>query len=775
MQAGDSTARPRILDLGAIGPEHRDLVGSKAATLAALRTEGFPAPDGFVVTVAARADSASAPTGGLADEIVAAAARLGTVPLAVRSSALAEDRADSSYAGQYETVLNVEGTQQLLDAVARVWTSASADRVRAYGTAMQDADRSSNSDQPQGSPPIAVLVQPMIPADAAGVAFTADPLTGDRSIAVVSAVRGLGERLVSGELTPEEWEVRDGHAELRRHSATGAIDADTALAVAALARQAEEWLGGPQDIEWAAADGAIALLQARPMTALPHQVTWDPGHPGVWLRNFRFGEWLGGPVSPLFESWALTRMERRLDDIYESWIGIRQPPPDHVVVNGWYFYGFNPLPEGRARLIAAVLLHVLPSFVRRPRRASLLFPPLARFGVDLAYREFRESVQPAYLEQVRLAEAEIPTAAPHRLIALIDGLVDEAGTYFVSLTAVAGYAAKAELPLASFYRKVLAPRIGGSFLDLLSGLRPEVTGGTAHDVYTLDWENPPAEVLSVKPPAEDGLGDREDRHGRAEAARLASERRAREALVGEPRLLRRFDRLLAEAQRYGVLREEQARELTLAWPALRQAILRLGDLLTDAAVLAQPQQVFDLRRDEVIDAVNGVQDQRSGSLARAAAGSLASLADTRRAARQRQRRLQPPLLLGALPFLMQRMMDQTSTLLRGPMADPSALVGIPASTGRAVGPARIVRSSDDFDKVRPGDVLVAPVTTPAWSALFGQVCAVATDNGGIGAHASIVAREYGIPAVVGLGDATSRLRDGELVEVRGSDGCVLRI
>ena len=107
--------------------------------------------------------------------------------------------------------------------------------------------------------------------------------------------------------------------------------------------------------------------------------------------------------------------------------------------------------------------------------------------------------------------------------------------------------------------------------------------------------------------------------------------------------------------------------------------------------------------------------------------------------------------------------------------DVDAIVGIPASGGRATGPVRVLHSIDDFERIQIGDVLVAPMTAPAWTPLFDRLAAIVTNTGGVAAHASIVAREYGLPAVVGTTDATRRLRDGEMVEVDGSAGIVRRL
>jgi phosphohistidine swiveling domain-containing protein len=269
----------------------------------------------------------------------------------------------------------------------------------------------------------------------------------------------------------------------------------------------------------------------------------------------------------------------------------------------------------------------------------------------------------------------------------------------------------------------------------------------------------------VPPPAPtdgDGTAARA-RFAAARQVRLDVEARARAALGADPARLARFERALAEAQRFDRVREEQAREFTLAWPVMRAAVLRLGDSLAAARRIEAPDDVHFLRRDEVARALDGDTPD------------LRLLVHERRAAWERQRGLVPPLLLGTVPPMLARILDDDLSAIRGPLDDAAALVGVPASGGFAVGAARVVRGPDEFDRVQPGDVLVASMTTPAWMPLFDRVVAVVTDNGGVGAHASIVAREYGIPAVVGLGDVTARLRDGEPIEVDGGAGTVRRL
>ena len=251
---------------------------------------------------------------------------LGDVPVAVRSSAAAEDLADASFAGQYETVLNVNGPAELREAIRHVRASVANVRAQQYAAAHGLS----------GSGGIAVLVQRMLAPQAAGVAFTADPVTGRRDEVVITAARGLGERVVSGEAVGDEWVVRDGIAKCRR-SIEAAITRNQAREIAALARRVEAHFGGvPQDVEWALERGRLYVLQARPMTALPDEVDWTPPEPGYWLRTFRLGEWLSDPMTPLFREWLLVLLEKGLLQGMRETTGTTIAFP-RAAINGWYY------------------------------------------------------------------------------------------------------------------------------------------------------------------------------------------------------------------------------------------------------------------------------------------------------------------------------------------------------------------------------------------------------------------------------------------------------
>lgn len=727
------------------------LVGSKAARLGELAAH-HPVPAGFVIALpASRAFAAAAGlttsstsaavlAAQVPEHIVlairAALAALGDGPVAVRSSAVAEDREGTSYAGIYESVLDVRGAEAVLAAVKQVWASACSDRVRAY-------DRLG-----KGVEGMAVIVQRLVPADAAGVAFTADPVTGARDTAIVSAVRGLGEALVSGTTSAEEWRI-DGDEAIRVRD-RGVLEPRMARMIAALARAVEARAGTPQDIEWAIANGEVALLQARPLTAVPDEARWDVPW-GGWMRNFRLGEWIGDPVTPAFESWLLTDVERGMHAHVEKLFGFTYPRPEHLVINGWYFYGGFNISGPRLRDKLSLLYKIPWSMVKMLfnfRACAGLNPPTAHLGFDWGVREWRERLWPAYQELVAQAETAVRTAPIGELPGWIDQLGARAGRNFASVIAVGGYAAKCELPLAKFWKKHLAA-LDGSWLALVrSG---ETVAPAAHDVQGLDWFHPTLGDLGLeaKPPSPEV-------HARVLAERDALEARARDAL-GKPRLIKKLDKLLAEARRAHAVREEQARAMTLAWPALRVAIRRIGAHLVERGVLASIDQVFFCDKTELLAALGG------------AGAHLALLADQRRATWERQRRLAVPLVVGKLPGFFAKAFAEIDALL-GRDAAPveGVLRGMPGSPGRVTGKVRVLHDAADIDQLEPGEILIAPVTTPAWTPAFARAAAVITDTGSIASHASIVAREYGIPAVVATGDATTRFRDGQLVEVDGA-------
>ncbi len=277
-----------IAPLTTVGRSHHDRVGGKGANLGELLRAGLPVPDGFVITTEAYTDYVAANRlvqrirtlvgaggpeasekiaaafaagripAGLRREILRAYADLGGGPVAVRSSATAEDLEDASFAGQQETYLHVRGADEVLRRVRDCWSSFFSERAlfyRARKGALDDLR-------------MAVVVQKMVEPEKSGVLFTADPVQRRRDQMVAEAVFGLGEQVVSGHVTPDHY-VLDRTGKLKRsHIVNGGVLADDELRrLAELGQRLQEHFGTPQDIEWAIEDGELYVLQARPVTA----------------------------------------------------------------------------------------------------------------------------------------------------------------------------------------------------------------------------------------------------------------------------------------------------------------------------------------------------------------------------------------------------------------------------------------------------------------------------------------------------------------------------
>jgi rifampicin phosphotransferase len=700
------------------------LTGHKARNLGLLAAAGFRVPEGVVVAPASRVDD---------PYLLESISRLGAGLFAVRSSAPHEDTSGSSRAGHYRSLL----------AVARADVPAAIQECR-FDPGLREI--AGVERQPHGIP---VIVQRMVDPRAAGVAFTADPSTGDRNATVVTATGGLADRLVSGRVSGDEWVVSGRNVSVRRRP-EAALTARQVRQIARVGQRIAEQLGSPQDIEWAIDGAGLWILQARPITALPPDVDWETEHPGVFHRSFRFGEWISEPVTPLFEDWLLSTMERRLHAIHRELIGQMAPEPFHVVVNGWYFYSLNFLPVPGAALRSS-FRHIVRTAVEAPQRVAVMLPLTAHHGYPLYEAEWRTDLEPRYRNATEHAERRIDRATPGEVVRLVDGLAALSGEYFASISVVAGSAYKIESGLARFWNRHLRPVLGGSHMELLGGLHDarEVFDGPL--LETLDWHTALSDQSEEL--------DRTDRE-RLTERRTATEAAARKVLARKPRRLQRFDTLLAHAQHLEPVREEQVAGLSRPWPAMRRGVLRLGEHLVEAGAISAPEDVFFLTRTELVESLESATPRQEA-------------VDARRAARQTARRLTPPMHVGRMPLMVKLTFTSTRSALGAVRSDDALVTGVPASPGRATGPVRVVRDSSGFGAVAPGDVVVAPLTSPAWVPLFSRAAGLVTDIGSGLAHASIIAREFGIPAVVGCGDATTRLRTGMQVTVDGTHGTVM--
>ncbi|MER5262568.1 PEP/pyruvate-binding domain-containing protein [Actinosynnema sp. NPDC002837] len=765
-----------------------EAVGGKGASLARLAAAGLPVPDGFHLTTHAYRRATAgldaeirAGRGGeaaiaaaferldLPDDIAdAIRAALPPGPVAVRSSATAEDLPDLSFAGQHDTFLDVSG-DEVLNAVKRCWASLWTARAVAYRARNGITDVA-----------IAVVVQQMVAADAAGVLFTANPVTGARTETVVNAAPGLGEALVGGTVTPDEYVV----------SADGAVRGSGSLLshaqvreLAALGSRVQDLYGVPMDVEWAVAGGRIAVLQARPITALAE--VWNDTLRGDYLwtcANLR--EAVPSVMSPA--TWSFAKV-------------LAQPPiaghPTSGNIGGRFYLNLSAaLAVGRALGLSRFMWRTVELYFGRVP-AGVEVPPLplsrlavlrAAIGAALPFlrqnREFRARIDgllasaPGRAE--RLHAAFRAASTPADLLALwrsdvhdvlhVDAKVFDAGARNGSMSS-----AKVRRKLAALVGEddttALLTGAHGAAGELESlgpvlGLARLKRGEITREAYARQYGHRFADEFEVSAPrpAEDPEWPRPDDVGvepeellaRQAAVRDAAWARLRAAHPGKvDRLRREVDGLAALARE----RERARSEFARTFAVLRAFLVRAGE------VTGHGDAVFFLPIEETLRVLESDETP------------LASV-PARRAAYDRYRALPPyptvirgrfdPEAWAADPNRRTDVHDAAAA----PLGD--AVSGFPGAAGVVEGVARVIHDVADGAALQPGEVLVTTVTNIGWTPLFPRAAAVVTDVGAPLSHAAIVARELGIPAVVGCGNATTRIRTGDRVRVDGGRGAV---
>jgi rifampicin phosphotransferase len=815
----------------------RDEVGAKAANLGAALAAGFPVPDGVVVTAAALSEAfagrdearidVTLPT-AMEESLRDALAQLGGGPFAVRSSALAEDLADASYAGQYETTLGVEGLAAVATAIRRCWASGFSERVAAY-------ERGRSAAKPRG---MAVLIQRLVPADAAGVAFTANPVSGARDETLVSAVRGLGDRLVSGEATPDEWIVRGDRSE-HRSGTEGAIDAEQARSIAKLARRIEAHFGAPQDIEWALADGTVFLLQARPITALAGPPEHSEPVPvpievpdGFWERD---ASHFPLPRSPMTCSLLTARQNEAVAGAFREF-GVLAEGLEFREIGGWHYTRLvppgrkdRPAPPAPLMWLLARLHPDLRGRARVARRA--IHDDLA----EQIIRRWHERTRPDLQARIdALRDTALGSLSDERLLehwARVYLLLGDGASAHFQLHAPI---ALARMELAVTCRELLgwdesrafellaglsamstAPALGLAELAHMVADRPTVRAlveradraavarisgedpgfGKAFEQYqrkfgarVLSYELAGASLAEMPEITLATLRDQLRRgyepsvHIDALAARRAKrEAEARALLAGRPDVERsRFDRALQRAQAaHPVHEENEFYTLSVPLALARYSLLEFGRRLVSRDVIAERDDVFFFEIDEVLAAFAQGGDHRV-LVARRKGEQAWTLAHPGPATYGKDPGAPPPLhvlpresrtVMEAVVWMVDRIFAGQRSAQRQAIG-AATITGIAASPGRYTGTVRVIAGEHEFGKLEAGDVLVCPVTSPVWSVLFSRIGALVTDSGGILSHPAIIAREFGIPAVVATGNATALLRDGQRVTVDGEAGVV---
>jgi len=810
--------------------------GGKGASLAWLRRNGFNVPPGFVITSAAFQDfltdfgietlaQRSDWTQGdlerirellqacripdrLAHSIVRAHRRLGG-RVAVRSSMIGEDMHTASFAGQLDTTLNVEGKDELLKAVKRCWASMFNWRLFSYLTEHETA----YSETILGCFSMAVVVQRMVDAKAAGVAFSADPVTGERCV-VIEAAHGLGEPVVQGLIEPDRYivDARGVLAEVTcAHADAPALKDSQILCLAEIVRDVAHRAKDAQDIEWAWDGADFYLLQSRPVTSLVGQTVYS---------NRLVSDMVPGLIKPLVYSTNTTAMARNVfGRIFTELIGPNEMDFTLLVkcIHSRIYSNITLYGELLERVgLPANFLEMM----GRDERADRRRPPLNLRTLRATFRllrfarrhsraadEIDDFVKQHHRDLEPYRQADWSSTAPSDLLAKADRLIGLHGEsqWFIFIAA-------ANMMIRNRLLNRLAKRRAPGVVpsDLICGLaglkalepnnelqilaaQARAMGDEIHHVLIEKDDSAIRSVLSASDEGRElmhGVDAFLDRHGflspngtdfsmtpwienptliwhaigrsavspmervtgDVEATREESRRRMQARLNWAQRVF--FDRLLTSTITYIDLRERTSLLMSEDSYQMRRIFLALADQFVEDDVLDDRDDVFYLLYDELRDLVEGKLE----------AAATRELVTTRKMEMKADAEIE-------LPETICGDYAPTRPILSG--EGQEYLVGISGSSGLAQGYASVVLDPSEAPvALTRNDILVVPYTDVGWTPLFSGIGGIVAETGGQLSHTSIVAREYGLPAVVSVKKATHIIRDGQSITVDGDSGKV---
>jgi phosphoenolpyruvate synthase/pyruvate phosphate dikinase len=740
----------------------------------------------------------------LAAAITHSVARLGQqAAYAVRSSATAEDLTTASFAGQQDTYLNVVGPAAILQYVSRCWASLFTERAVTYR-------QRSGFDHRKVQ--MAVVVQQMVFPQAAGILFTADPVTGNRKVANVEASFGLGEALVSGLVSADVYKVRDGdvvakavatkqlaiHAspaggteelaiEPERQGQPALTDAQVVQLVQ-LGRRIEAHFGHPQDIEWCLVDDGFQIVQSRRITTLfpipaagdrenhvyvsvgHQQMMTDPMKP-LGLSLFQLTALppmyeaggrlfvdvtrrLASPTSRAGLLDALGRSDPLIGDALQTIVERGDFIP--ILLDegpGEAPAGSAPAPIETDPAIVAELIGVNQASIAavkcdiRTKSGSalldfiladilelkrILFDPRSHqvfMGAMEASWWLNEQLQ-AWLGETNAADT-LTQSVPHNV-------TSEMGLALLDVADVI----RPHPEVAAFLRHVEDE----GFLDELPTLAGGREAGDAIRAFLV-----PVILGNIKN-FEPGAGERLFEQGRQEAWKKEQELLERlRALPDGERKAEEAKRMIDRVRTFIGYREYPKYGMVSRYFVYKRALLEEAERLVQAHVLGEKEDIFYLTLQELHDVVrtNQVEEQLIGQ---------------RRDAFRSYQPLTPPRVLTSDGEVF------AGTYRRDGLP-AGALVGLPVSAGTIEGRARVILDIAQAD-LEAGDILVTAYTDPSWTPVFVAIRGLVTEVGGLMTHGAVIAREYGLPAVVGVEHATQLIRDGQRIRVHGTDGYV---
>lgn len=799
MNSADAGAPPVLpmTEILRIEDAHGAVAGGKARGLSRLLAMGLPVPAAFVIR---NAHAGPAPAG-----LAAAYAALGEGNVAVRSSAADEDGAGASFAGQYETILNVCGMDALQQAIASCVASLGSARATHYRENTAAAAEAA----------MHVVVQRMVDARVAGVVFTADPASARRELLVIDAVAGLGESLVSGQATPDHYAIDSAGQRIRTQLAGEhpLLNEAEIAGIAAGARQAALAEGQPLDLEWAIDHaGRLFWLQARPITTLPADLNeFDTVLPRAddVLTTCNVSEMMPGAVCPLTGSFTGWGIDYGLQHMQLT-VGARaRISTDWQITASAFGHLFLNL-TGNVLMAAGVLgstveqtaqtlcgrivpelrpVAPLPGWRRllntfRLLRYCLGAPAVVRrFGAELDRFVIREPSGSADMWAELAAKAPFfehcmavhiqSSALSGFLCAIVENIVagrsnDSTAAEQARAAALLGGAKDVESAVMLQQLDALVSAIAAhpdataSFraaepAEALAWLRATAPLAAAFTAFLGDHGHRGYRELCMRDPAwaDDPSPLVQSMQAAVHAHLATGGHRARQQPEIDWHALPRALRWLLPRAHDAIRRREHTKsQLVDAAHRFKRGFRHLGTLLAAEGKLPDTDLLFFFSMQEL---PAFVASPDAVSVAQAVA---------RRLAFAYQQRLEfPEISVGRPQPLEPRLLDTTE----------GQLLGRPASRGRVQGLARVAHTLAEAAALQPGEILVTPITDIGWTPYFSLIGGLVTDLGSAVSHGAVIAREYGLPCVVNTRNGTRFFKTGERIELDGDSGIVRRL
>ncbi len=771
----------------------------------------------------------------LAAAIIRSLARLGEQDAyAVRSSATAEDLPTASFAGQQDTYLNVVGPAAILQHVSRCWASLFSERAVTYRL---------RNGVDQRKVQMAVVVQRMVDPQAAGILFTADPVTGNRKVASVEASFGLGEALVSGLVNADVYKVRGGEViakavatkklaiyaaptggtqeqaiEPERQVQPALTDAQV-VRLAQLGRRVEAHFGRPQDIEWCLVDDDFQIVQSRPITTLfpipaaddqENHVYVSVGHGQMMtdaMKPLGLSLWQLTAARPMYEAGGrlfvdvtqglaspasraglldvLGRGDPLIRDALQTILdrgdfipslpdegprvapaGGAPPAPiesDPAIVTElieWSQASIAALKRDIQAKSGSALLDFILGGIKELRR--ILFDPQSHQVIMAGFEAtwwLNDHLQ-TWLGERNAADT-LTQSVPHNVtsemgLALLD--VADVIRPHPDVVTFLQHVEDQGLLDEGFLNEL--PRLAGR-QEAQDAIRAWLSNYGMRCVGEIDitkprWSERPTilvpMILSNIKNFEPGTAKRHFERGRQEASKKEQEllERLRVLPDGERKVVE-VKRMIDRVRTFIGYREYPKYGMVSRYFVYKQALLEEAERLVRANVLREQEDIFYLSFQELHDVVRSNQVD-------------VQLISQRKDAFRSYQALTPPRVLTSDG-------ETVAGSYRREDLPAGALVGLPVSAGAVEGRARVILAMAEAD-LEPGDILVTAYTDPSWTPLFVAIKGLVTEVGGLMTHGAVIAREYGVPAVVGVEHATRLIRDGQRIRVHGTDGYV---